>query len=34
MVMRKINSISRPLEDLMFKNIADNIKKLVLNAKN
>lgn len=33
-VMRKINSKSRLLEDLMFSNIADNIKKQISTAKN
>ncbi len=33
-VMRKINNKARPLEDLMFSNIADNVKKQVLEAKN
>lgn len=33
-VMRKINNLAKPLEELMFSNIADNVKKQVLNAKN
>lgn len=33
-VMRKINNKARLLEDLMFSNIADNVKKQVLEAKN
>ncbi len=33
-VMRKINSKAKPLEDLMFSNIADNVKKQILNSKN
>jgi len=33
-VMRKINSSAKQLEELMFSNIADNVKKQVLTAKN
>ncbi len=33
-VMRKINSSAKQIEDLMFSNIADNVKKQVLTAKN
>ena len=33
-VMRKINNKAKPLEELMFSNIADNIKKQILTAKN
>ena len=33
-VMRKINSKARVLEEIMFSNIAENIKKKVLGAKN
>jgi predicted transcriptional regulator len=32
--MRKINSSAKQIEDLMFSNIADNVKKQVLTAKN
>jgi len=32
--MRKINNRVRPLEEIMFSNIAENIKNFVLGAKN
>jgi hypothetical protein len=31
--MRKINSVAKKLEDLMFSDIADSIKKHILSAK-
>lgn len=34
LVMRKINSVPRKLEEIMFSNIADNIKKQISTAKN
>jgi hypothetical protein len=32
--MRKINNKARLLEDLMFSNLADNVKKQISTAKN